>query len=271
VSRSYYEVVSRLSEESSKLFSYEGARTDKHIREHEVYAVGSLPPARRRPEAVPREAHEGGHPSASGVALTGSAPSFRRGLLRLLRSSAVASLIAVLVIVAVAFAVRGYREERLLAEAREAAAQRQRAQAASAAARLPPIRGMPPEPAKPAERKAWDSEAPPPGASKDAAKEKAKAREKPLLAQEAAGQRAGATAVQQAAPGGASAMLTFAVSPWGEVHVNGRLQGVSPPLQELEIGPGRYRIEIRNGAAQPHVVTVNAKSGEHIRIKHKFE
>src|SRR5215212_8732139 len=43
VSRSYYEVVSRLSDESSRLFSYEGARTDKHIREHEVYAVGAIP------------------------------------------------------------------------------------------------------------------------------------------------------------------------------------------------------------------------------------
>src|SRR5688500_5428572 len=32
VSRSYYEVVSRLSDESSRLFSYEGSRTDKHIR-----------------------------------------------------------------------------------------------------------------------------------------------------------------------------------------------------------------------------------------------
>src|SRR5918999_504452 len=51
VSRSYYEVVSRLSEESAKLFSYEGARTDKHVREHEVYAVGSAPAARRRLDA----------------------------------------------------------------------------------------------------------------------------------------------------------------------------------------------------------------------------
>ena len=56
VSRSYYEVVSRLSDESSKLFSYEGSRTDKHIREHEVYAVGACPRcARRAVEAAPAE------------------------------------------------------------------------------------------------------------------------------------------------------------------------------------------------------------------------
>jgi hypothetical protein len=40
VSRSYYEVVSCLSESYAQLFQYVGARTDKHVREHEVYAVG---------------------------------------------------------------------------------------------------------------------------------------------------------------------------------------------------------------------------------------
>src|SRR5688572_19125382 len=39
VSRSYYEVVSGLSEGYVQLFHYEGSRTDKHVREHEVYAV----------------------------------------------------------------------------------------------------------------------------------------------------------------------------------------------------------------------------------------
>jgi len=40
VARSYYEVVSCLSDAYAKLFQYEGSRTDKHVREHEVYAVG---------------------------------------------------------------------------------------------------------------------------------------------------------------------------------------------------------------------------------------
>jgi len=39
VSRSYYEVVSCLSEEYSKLFRYCGMHQDKHVREHEVYEV----------------------------------------------------------------------------------------------------------------------------------------------------------------------------------------------------------------------------------------
>ncbi|MDA8107767.1 MAG: adenylate/guanylate cyclase domain-containing protein, partial [Betaproteobacteria bacterium] len=48
VSRSFYEVVSRLSQDYAGLFSYVGARTDKHVREHEVYAVGDSAAAARR-------------------------------------------------------------------------------------------------------------------------------------------------------------------------------------------------------------------------------
>ena len=40
VSRSYYEVISCLSQEYAKLFNYEGVHADKHVREHGIYAVG---------------------------------------------------------------------------------------------------------------------------------------------------------------------------------------------------------------------------------------
>jgi len=39
VSRSFYEVASRLSNDYAELFTHEGSRTDKHVREHEVYSV----------------------------------------------------------------------------------------------------------------------------------------------------------------------------------------------------------------------------------------
>jgi class 3 adenylate cyclase len=39
VSRSFYEVVSRLSEEYAQLFQYAGLHRDKHVREHELYEV----------------------------------------------------------------------------------------------------------------------------------------------------------------------------------------------------------------------------------------
>lgn len=39
VSRSYYDAVSRLSPQYAEIFHYQGSRTDKHVRDHEVYAV----------------------------------------------------------------------------------------------------------------------------------------------------------------------------------------------------------------------------------------
>jgi len=54
VSRSYYDIVSCLSQEYAQLFQYKGARADKHIREHDIYAVGHTglrsQPAHSQPE-----------------------------------------------------------------------------------------------------------------------------------------------------------------------------------------------------------------------------
>ncbi len=41
VSRSYYEVTSRLTKEITSMFTYSGVKQDKHIREHEVYVIKS--------------------------------------------------------------------------------------------------------------------------------------------------------------------------------------------------------------------------------------
>lgn len=45
VSRSFYEVISCLSNEYAQLFNYQGVRTDKHIREHAVYEMMVAPGA----------------------------------------------------------------------------------------------------------------------------------------------------------------------------------------------------------------------------------
>jgi class 3 adenylate cyclase len=48
VSRSYHDVITRMSREYEKLFSKEDPRQDKHVREHEVYAVSEAVAAGRR-------------------------------------------------------------------------------------------------------------------------------------------------------------------------------------------------------------------------------
>jgi class 3 adenylate cyclase len=55
VSRSYYEIVSRLSQEYARLFQYVGVHRDKHVREHEVYLMahgGTGPPPEDSPAPV---------------------------------------------------------------------------------------------------------------------------------------------------------------------------------------------------------------------------
>ncbi|MDB5804492.1 MAG: hypothetical protein JWN73_1814 [Betaproteobacteria bacterium] len=46
VSRSFYDVVSCLSDEYRELFSDKGMHTDKHVREHELYEIGFVDPDR---------------------------------------------------------------------------------------------------------------------------------------------------------------------------------------------------------------------------------
>ena len=66
------------------------------------------------------------------------------------------------------------------------------------------------------------------------------------------------------------ARLAFAVTPWGEVYVDGRKKGVAPPLNEITLAPGKHAIEIRNTTFRPHRLTVELRADASVRIKHKF-
>ena len=72
-------------------------------------------------------------------------------------------------------------------------------------------------------------------------------------------------------PPPASGTVRLAIAPWGEIHVNGKMHGVSPPLNELRLPPGKYKIEIRNGSFTPHRRQVDIAASSTLRIKHKFE
>jgi class 3 adenylate cyclase len=67
-----------------------------------------------------------------------------------------------------------------------------------------------------------------------------------------------------------AARLELAVAPWGEVLVDGKSRGVSPPLRVLEVSPGPHTIEIRNTTFPAHVARVEVKPGEAVKIQHRF-
>jgi eukaryotic-like serine/threonine-protein kinase len=64
--------------------------------------------------------------------------------------------------------------------------------------------------------------------------------------------------------------LELAVAPWGEVLVDGKNRGVSPPLRLLDVAPGAHTIEIRNSTFPAHVERIQVKAGEAVRIRHRF-
>ena len=53
---------------------------------------------------------------------------------------------------------------------------------------------------------------------------------------------------------GQKAVVRVRVAPFGYVYVDGALVGPSPPRQEVQVGPGRHRIEARNPEARPSIV-----------------
>jgi hypothetical protein len=68
----------------------------------------------------------------------------------------------------------------------------------------------------------------------------------------------------------ASVTISLAISPWGEIYVDGKKQGVSPPLRSVRVKPGQHIIEIRNTTFSPYVETVEVAAQSPIKIKHKF-
>jgi hypothetical protein len=76
------------------------------------------------------------------------------------------------------------------------------------------------------------------------------------------------------APVGEGSLL-LTVLPWGEVIVDGKPMGVSPPLTELRLPAGRHAVEIRynksNGETAAVTAQVDIDPAKPLQIKHSFE
>ena len=70
-------------------------------------------------------------------------------------------------------------------------------------------------------------------------------------------------------PGG-TARLIIAVSPRGELYIDGKHHGTTPPITTLVLEPGMHRIEIRSGSRKPYLTYMVVQAGEQRRIRHDF-
>jgi class 3 adenylate cyclase len=280
VSRSYYDVVSNLASEYAKLFHYEGSRTDKHVREHEIYVVGhhegALQKAKdgmkdRASSTTPNQRKSGTSPGTSTVTL--SMPAFVQDKKKLtIVAGGLAALVLVLGILVAT---------KKPSTADVAAATPPPAEPVKVAAPPPPSH----EPAKPVELAKPDTKvleptpspaviptaAPPQPDSKDAARDVKKEGEKAAKDKAAAESKGETSKGEAQKPALPPATLVFAITPWGEVFVNGKSRGVTPPMKSIKLDPGKYKIEVRNTSFPVHAENFDLKARDEVTVRHKFQ
>jgi len=275
VSRSYYDVMARLSEDYGKLFHYEGAKTDKHVREHEVYAISSAPSNLRRTVPVPAPKPTLRLPKLHIPKFLKLRPKTWPDTLAVNGKLLVAAPLAFTLIVGTGVIARGHRnsdgEPRtvVLVASPAAAPEVEAPESAPPQAHEPKA---PPQAREPATaRRARDAVATPKaGAPVQTAR--VNEAEAALKSKEVASPLRPSepefVATIPAPP--REATLSIVALPWAEVFVDGTRQGVSPPLRSIPLRPGRHRVELRNGSFPAHIETVELKPGTELSITHRF-
>lgn len=283
VSRSYFDVVSVISEEYAKLFKYEGSRTDKHVREHEIYVVGESVAAfnRARDGLADRAASTNPKVRAPDLKASGthSMPALDDGTHREAglpffqdreKLTVAGSLLGALVLALIVAAWMKKSAEPAKPQSASVLAASQLANSAEAPdaktgvlpsrdSSVPLTSGAaPPSQGAPANVAAADSSKAPTDAAKTA---------KSAVDKDLAAETAKAAALKAADQG----TLRLRIEPWGQVIVNGRAVGASPPLKQIKLAPGKYKIEITNGAFAPFVTTIELKAKEDVGVKYKFQ
>jgi hypothetical protein len=250
VSRSYFDAVSRLSQEYAGMFHFQGSRTDKHVREHEVYAIGYPGDFTSTQRSISKQSRQAGATGFDAVlfklenlwdSFAGTMARWERIAVDTYRNASrqqraaiigVGSLVLVLLVtVMVMLASRPDTKLPQLASAKVDMAQAASAQKTNTAENS--------KQAAPAEKKV------------QGVKQSSRVR---TLAETT----------------GAPAVVSLVVLPWGEVYLDGRMQGVSPPLLELQVVSGKHEIKIRNTTFPAYTQVIKVKSGEKIKIKHTF-
>jgi hypothetical protein len=232
-SRSYHEVVSCLSDEYATLFSYQGYRTDKHVRAHDIYSVGQ-PGRDLRDSRVPARGKTASASDTVPLSPGRNQSSSRQKS----RQIWIALAVAVAAILSTGGFVRYLKH-------RPAEPEKQ----------LATVKLVPPQPRPRIET------SPAPAASR------------PLTEPEVTPKSAAspvARANEATAGTTPDAQLLLQVLPWGEVYVDGKLMGVSPPLRSVDVKAGRHVVELRNTSFPPYTELVVAKPAEKIRIRHRF-
>jgi len=258
VSRSYYEVVSHLSQEYSLLFEYQGARADKHVREHEVYVVGSPGKNIKQFTAASKEKARGDDtsqganaPASATFSETISHPAWTG------RKILYASL-SVLVVVAFAITFRGGNGETDTSKS-QSAPENNPAPSTQEGVAKPAQQPSPPAVAEVQQ---------PPAVASQPKRDRSKPVSTPKKKHEQLTEAAPPAVAT--VPVSSEARIALAINPWGEVYLDGKKMGISPPLKELEVTAGKHTVEVKNTTFASYKETLQVKSDDHLKITHEF-
>jgi hypothetical protein len=304
VHRDYYNLMVRMSEDYAQLFHYEGAMTDKHVREHDVYSIINAAPStlrRTAPLPVPRPVIRLPRlrlPSIHLSDLRVLSARLRPIASRLAVNSKllVAAPLAFILIVSSGVIARSHRnspgeeksgapvssgtpraEQSPLKVATAGADQIQPDQGRTAPVEnpaTPPKSENPTAPAK-SQRPIANARARDAGSTRDAFPAGRRAPVQTARVKDVAEMLAlPKEAETPVAPRGPTAdtgiNVVIVAFPWAEVYVDGNRLGVSPPLRSIPLKPGKHKVELRNSSFPAHVETVEVKSGAEISVKHRF-
>jgi class 3 adenylate cyclase len=302
VSRSYYDAISQLSQATAELFHFQGTHTDKHLREHEVYAIGQSRETIAAQQAnevveqillkqsVAQRIQEGIQKAQVGF---NHASPQQRGLYVGIIASILTILSLTLVKVvnrpeqpkfqpaaegqvmpAVTTAVpgtesatSGTNKTAVSHEINKPASKNVAASTAATEAgaeknlkarRAPDALSVPLREGK---HFIGNPVQPEPGVRENLAKDNVL----PQITTKESASKAGTETKSVTLTN-----ISIAVAPWGEVYLDGKIQGISPPLNVLHVAPGNHEIEFRNTTFPPFSTSVLVKADQQMKIRHKF-
>lgn len=272
VSRSYYDAASRLSQEYAGMFHFEGSRTDKHVREHEVYAIGypgDLATFRQTHSAATESKFSKALATLRSKSKTGwdalvvrhnelltyvretfsAAPNSKKALYVGL---AALPLVLLLLLVIKLAHKPGVPAKDLAKVAGGESSMTVGAGQSAMPPTVPALSATNPSP-----------QAVPTHEQKAASQQKKPKKEKK-------DKKKSAHNANEAASGGAPGIVSLTIKPWGEIYLDGKWVDVSPPLTRLQVPAGEHVIEIRNTTFRSYKQTIKINAGEKISINYKF-
>ena len=277
VSRSFYDVVSVISDEYAKLFRYEGSRTDKHVREHEIYVVGESAEAFSQAKAgmVDRAASTNPLTRPQGTGnTTGTFRSDQAGepipFFQDQKKLTIAYGTLGAIVLALLLAVTLKKPADKPGEVTSAPIKREQIAKTETEKLEPPKTetAAPPIVATDAGKAADPTAVPPVVATGPVIGVAAPPDTKTATAKTDTTKTD--TAKADAAKAAAQGTLGLQINPWGDVYINGKSIGVSPPMKQYNLAPGKYKIEVKNTSFSPFVTSVEIKAKESTSIKHTF-